>query len=755
MSDPLDTGLPSTEPPQPRIDHAVEEWARRFIAAWTSDRSLSAARFVGDHPEIAGDGRLRGILTYEEFCQRVESGEPVDSEVFSQQLADDEEAQKIFQLHWYLRSLSPDGSSLSPDGNAVLAGLQAPTVVIRRPPPPARVWPKPGDVIGGFELTAVLGKGGFAHVYLAEELALGRRQVVIKASVNGGHEADTLGKLPHANIVPVFSVSSDVESGLTLICMPFLGRVTLSHVLNKLYGAPRPPRSGRELANAIRLADPGGHAESQEPIDRRLSKRSFVDAVVHLGAQLADALEYTNQKGIFHRDLKPSNVLIEASGRPMLLDFNLSYDEQVIRRGWGGTLRYMAPELVKRVFDRSTNEFEVDPRSDIYSLAVILYELLTGFHPCGGVPEKAISLELAADLHARQKQTVTPLGKHNRDVEPELSALIDRCLSFDVERRPRSAAALAGALRRLSSWRGRLWRRAWRHRRMLTVSLVPLVVALGVGGYALSTRPPYGHRQFLKAKQAYAHDDVVATRDYCTDAIEAGERTWGTYSLRARALLHLGEFDLAQEDIENAGRCESHPSTNALLADYQCAMSKWERAIGGYEFAMKNGFETGALLFNIAYANSMSGHRELALPWLDRAIAADGRLGEAYGLRAVVLTHIATQSHQPIPRQVASDLTKAIELLPNRYGLYVNAAMIHAEIAEQNDSAEDRKQAADYTLEALRRGLRVNELPRSGPLVDIIDEIRDSEDFAKAVEAGAHVERVRGRGWVDSLRGTD
>lgn len=712
---------------------------------------MTAARFVAAHPEIVGNARLRGILTYEEFCQRRESGESADSQMFYEQLADDVEAQKIFQLHEFLRRLSPDG-------HPVLEGLQGgPTVVIDRPRAAARVWPKPGDVLGGFELIAVLGRGGFAHVYLAEELALGRRQVVIKASVGGGHEAGTLGKLQHPNIVPVFSVSDDAESGLTLICMPFLGRVTLNHVLDKLFDASRQPRSGHELVDAIRFADPVGQAELARSIDRRLSKRSYVDAVVHMGAQLADALEYTNQKGICHRDLKPSNVLIDASGKPMLLDFNLSYDEQVISRGWGGTLRYMAPELVTRVFDRSTKELKVDPRSDLYSLAVMLYELLTGVHPFGGVPEEAMSPELAAGLHARQQVPAAPLSKHNRDVEPELSALIDRCLSFDVEQRPRSAAALAGALRRLSNLRGRMRRWAWRRRRALMVSLVPLVAALGVGSYALWSMPPYGQRQFLKAKQAFAHDDFVSTRDYCTTALEAGERGRATYSLRARALLRLGEFELAREDIENAGRRESDPSIDALLADYHCAMKKWDRAVGRYEFAMKNGFQTGALMSNLGYVYSRNSHEELALPWLDQAIAADPGLAEAYCLRAGVLTQLAIRAHEAIPRQAASDIAKAIELSPQDYGFYSVGATIHAALAEQDDGAEDRKRAADYVLGALRRGLGVNDLPPdgNGTLSDIVAEIRGSEDFAEAVEAGSHVDRVRSRGWVDSLRGTD
>ena len=83
-----------------------------------------------------------------------------------------------------------------------------------------------------------------------------------------------------------------------------------------------------------------------------------------------------------HRDIKPSNVLLAWSGRPMLLDFNLSTDAGVRSQRVGGTLAYMAPELIEALaINRDAQARQFDPRADLYSLGALLYELLTGRLP--------------------------------------------------------------------------------------------------------------------------------------------------------------------------------------------------------------------------------------------------------------------------------------------------------------------------------------------------------------------------------------
>src|SRR5262249_14416532 len=109
---------------------------------------------------------------------------------------------------------------------------------------------------------------------------------------------------------------------------------------------------------------------------KQLERRSYVDAVLWLGACLADGLAHAHERGILHRDVKPANVLLTDDGTPMLLDFNLGQDVKSGGEAFiGGTLPYAAPEQL-RAFQ--TNAGGVDARADVYSLGVLLHELLTG-----------------------------------------------------------------------------------------------------------------------------------------------------------------------------------------------------------------------------------------------------------------------------------------------------------------------------------------------------------------------------------------
>src|SRR6185312_1750904 len=129
------------------------------------------------------------------------------------------------------------------------------------------------------------------------------------------------------------------------------------------------------------VEQPGGAG----PIDgwARLEGLSYVEAVLWLGEQIADGLAHAHERGILHRDLKPANVLLTDDGRPMLLDFNLAEDVKARggaeRASVGGTLPYMAPEHIE-AFSK-TGPWTLDGRCDLFSLGVILYELLTGRHP--------------------------------------------------------------------------------------------------------------------------------------------------------------------------------------------------------------------------------------------------------------------------------------------------------------------------------------------------------------------------------------
>ena len=246
------------------------------------------------------------------------------------------------------------------------------------------------------------------------------------------------------------SIREDARTGLTAFCMPYLGQATLAAVLDEMYADHRPPRRARAILEAVRAANQGADLPELPPPDRILLRGSFVEGAIHLAVQLAEALAHAHARGIFHRDIKPSNVLMSPEGRPLLLDFDLSVDERYSAWRIGGTLPYMAPEELSAFCDPSAHGRApcYDPRSDLFSLGVICYELLTGELPFGPVPYDRPIEETAAKLRQRQAEGPRPIRERNPQVDQRLAGLIGRCLAFDPEYRPGKTDTLAAALRK-------------------------------------------------------------------------------------------------------------------------------------------------------------------------------------------------------------------------------------------------------------------------------------------------------------------
>ena len=115
-------------------------------------------------------------------------------------------------------------------------------------------FPEAGQTIAGFRLVEELGRGAFARVYLAEEQHLADRPVALKVTRTGSREPQTLARLQHTHIVPVYSYRTDPATGLHLLCMPYLGRITLLQILNHPELAAA--RSGADLLNLLDRLQP-------------------------------------------------------------------------------------------------------------------------------------------------------------------------------------------------------------------------------------------------------------------------------------------------------------------------------------------------------------------------------------------------------------------------------------------------------------------------------------------------------------------
>ncbi|MPZ23870.1 MAG: protein kinase, partial [Dehalococcoidia bacterium] len=166
-----------------------------------------------------------------------------------------------------------------------------------------------------------------------------------------------------------------------------------------------------------------------------LDERDAVDVTI----QVADALEYGHQAGIIHCDVKPGNILVDRRGRAKLVDFGIA---RLATQTWAmattvlGTAAYMAPENVEGT--------RPDQRSDVYSLALVLYEMLAGRLPFEGESVAAVTAQ-------RLVRDPIPLRRFNSEVSPQLERIIMRALARDPAERPQSAAEFGDLLRRHAS----------------------------------------------------------------------------------------------------------------------------------------------------------------------------------------------------------------------------------------------------------------------------------------------------------------
>lgn len=239
-----------------------------------------------------------------------------------------------------------------------------------------------GETLGEYKIKRVLGKGGFATVYLADHIPLGR-EVALKVSKDSGREARTLAQLEHDFIVSVYSETSDPQKKLRWISMQFIPGLPLDGIQSRL---PAEQFTGKGILGVLDKQTTAKLTFDPNQAEMRKTIAGFdkVDAVLWIGYKLAEALAYAHARGILHLDVKPSNILLNRYGRPYLTDFNISLDQQVEMsdniKQFGGTWKYMSPEQQDVFYakDRVKALQAIDHRADIYSLAYVMKELLMG-----------------------------------------------------------------------------------------------------------------------------------------------------------------------------------------------------------------------------------------------------------------------------------------------------------------------------------------------------------------------------------------
>ncbi len=320
-----------------------------------------------------------------------------------------------------------------------------------------------GQRLDDFDLLIELGSGAFARVFLARQLSM-QRLVAVKISANHGHEPQTLAQLDHDHIVRVFDQHVLRDRDWRLLYMQYLPGGTLLDLGRVIFAGERRPDSGQALLDAVDIAlESRGESRPTESTTRaELATLSWPETVAWLGKRLASALHYANSRGVLHRDIKLANVLLARDGTPKLADFNVSFSRNVSGASpfeyFGGSLSYMSPEqLMACRPGHALEAADLDTRSDIYSLAVVLWELLTGLKPFDDSAVQAARADSAGSvgdttalelmLTARAKGiSSAALAALPSDCPTALRRVLLKALSGDRDQRWGSGAELAEQL---------------------------------------------------------------------------------------------------------------------------------------------------------------------------------------------------------------------------------------------------------------------------------------------------------------------
>jgi serine/threonine protein kinase len=365
-----------------------------------------------------------------------------------------------------------------------------------------------GQRLDDFDLLVELGSGVFARVFLARQRSM-QRLVAVKVSANHGNEPQTLAQLDHDYIVRVFDQRILRDQELRLLYMQYLPGGTLLNLVQAIRRAGRPPDSGQALLDAIdNVLESRGEMRPTESSTRsELASLSWPETVAWLGKRLAEALHYATSRGVLHRDIKLANVLLAPDGTPKLADFNVSFARNVAGASpfayFGGSLSYMSPEQLMACRPEHTQDAaNLDTRSDIYSLAVVLWELLTGLKPFDDSAAQAARADSAGSVGdttalelmlTTRAQGISPaaLAALPANCPVALRRVLLKALNVDRDQRWASGAELAEQLqlcldpraRDLVDPPARSWRLRVRPFMLPIGSLAILIPNLLVGAY--------------------------------------------------------------------------------------------------------------------------------------------------------------------------------------------------------------------------------------------------------------------------------
>ncbi len=603
------------------------------------------------------------------------------------------------------------------------------TTVVSPHPPHNRPAPDDlaGDMVGQYRIVSVLGKGGMGVVYEAEQQNP-RRRVALKI-IRGRHraeefhvrmfhrEAELLGRLRHPNIAAIYE-SGHTEEGRHFFAMEMVRGETLDTYCR-------------------RLDEPSGVRSEQTGHGRPSARRPLAEADLaqrlNLFLKICDAVNYAHQRGVIHRDLKPANILVcrepvsavEADGEGAddrvdpaastsrvtgatqsgtstragrmpevkVLDFGLARisdpeDEDATLLTQAGTVKgtpaYMSPEQA------GGNPDEIDLRSDIYSLGVVLYEMLAGVLPLElGASSFLDSLRMVRDAEPKRLRRAS---ERCRRFDADLETVVHKALDKDPERRYQSVAEFAQDIEHFlnhepvnaapPSAAYRLRKLVRRHR-TLFASLAAVAVIL-IGATIVSTSQyVQAQRESKRAVTEARKSEQIAA--FLTDMLQSvgpgvarGRDTQLLREILDRTAERIGDELEGQPEVEGALRSVLG-TTYQELGEYETAESQLAAALeihrGTEGIESQQALESAVKVAGLRYYQGLMNEADSLFAWAGDRLAAtvgaeDPRTLNALSGRVLVLLYLGRldeaaalgEASIPLLRRHEGDDSKATQM---------------------------------------------------------------------------------------------
>ncbi len=532
----------------------------------------------------------------DELAERVRRCEPLDLSRFEQQYP--AHAEQIRRLVPTIEAMAHMAGSATGDRDHTRADRSSSPL---------------GGTLGDFRIVREVGRGGMGVVYEAEQVSL-HRKVALKVLPFAAvldprnlqrfkNESLAAAQLDHPHIVDVYGVGC--ERGVHHYAMRFIEGQTLAQVIAQLRNRERntnPVASAEKLSDAhvpTVISDqpvppetvdvPKATAPTAPPdigetgsfgglsTDGSVTSREFFRSVATLGRDVASALEYAHERGVVHRDIKPGNIMVDGDGKAWVTDFGLAHIESDVSLTLSGdvlgTLRYMSPEqaLGKRG--------AIDHRTDVYSLAITLYELLT-LQPAYPQTDRQQLLQRIAT------EDPTPPRQLRPQIPADLETIVLKATAKNPQERYETAGDLADDLQRfldyqpikarrptlsqrMSKWALRHTGLIWSAAAILLVSTIALAVstALILAAYQREgVAYEEAQANFEEAQQNLElakREQLRADRE--RDAKEVQRQLAEERALEARRIAYVADMRLAFHESSKLAHGQAHEILNSQI----------------------------------------------------------------------------------------------------------------------------------------------------------------------------------------------